>query len=88
MLSKTEIPFRAGLSWDQRPAIGSPDEYWGASLGSGISIGKGPNKVIIDVAYIYTWGNNVMGTLVPGQEGKMGTDMERHELYVSAIYHF
>jgi len=88
VLTKTEIPFRAGLSWDQRPAVGSPDEYWGVSLGSGISIGKGPNKVIIDVTYLYSWGNNVMGTLVPGQEGTLGTDMERHELYVSAIYHF
>ena len=87
VLSKTEIPFRAGLSWDQRPAIGTPDEYWSVSLGSGISIGKGPNKVIIDVAYIYTWGNDVMGTLIPGQE-EVGTDMERHELYVSCIYHF
>jgi len=88
VLSKTEIPFRMGLSWDQRPAIGTPDEYWGVSLGSGFSIGKGPNKVIIDFAYIYSWGNNVMGTLVPGQEGKLGTDMERHEVYLSCIYHF
>ena len=88
VLDKTEIPFRAGLFWDQRPAIGRPDEYWGVSLGSGISIGKGPNKLIFDVAYMYSWGNNVMGTLVPGQEGDLETDMERHEVYVSCIYHF
>lgn len=88
VLQRTEIPFRAGLFWEQRPAIGSPDEYWGTSLGTGFSIGKGPNKLIIDIAYVYSWGNNVMGTLVPGQTGSLGTDVQRHDLYVSAIYHF
>ncbi len=88
VLSKTEIPFRAGLSWEQRPAIGRPDEYWGVTLGSGFSIGRGANKIIIDVAYMYSWGNNVMGTLVPGQKDTLETDMERHEVYLSCIYHF
>jgi long-subunit fatty acid transport protein len=88
VLQRTEIPLRAGLSWEQRPAIGEPDEYWGVSLGSGFSIGKGPNKVIIDIAYVYSWGNDVMGTLVPGQEDSLGTDVQRHDLYVSCIYHF
>ncbi len=88
VLSKTEIPFRAGLSWEQRPAIGTPDEYWGVSLGTGISLGKGPNKVIIDVAYVFSWGNDVMGSLVPGQTDTLGTDVQRHDLYISCIYHF
>lgn len=88
VLQRTEIPFRAGLSWEQRPAIGSPDEYWGVSLGSGFSIGKGPNKLIIDIAYIYSWGEDVMGTLVPGQKGSLGTDVQRHDVYISCIYHF
>ena len=88
VLSKAEIPFRMGLAWDQRPAVGTPDEYWSVSLGSGLSLGKGPNKVIIDVAYIYSWGNNVMSTLVPGQSGELGTDVDNHQLYVSCIYHF
>ena len=88
VLSKTEIPLRAGLSWEQRPAVNSPDEYWGVSLGTGISLGKGANKVIIDIAYIYSWGSDVMGTLVPGQQGNLGTDVQRHDVYVSCIYHF
>ena len=88
VLTKTEIPLRAGLYWEQRPAVNSPDEYWGVSLGTGISIGKGPNKLIIDVAYIYSWGNDVMGTLVPGQKDSLGTDVQRHDIYISAIYHF
>lgn len=88
VLSKTEIPFRVGLSWEERPAIGSPDDYWGVSLGTGFSIGKGENKVIIDIAYIYSWGDDVMGTLVPGQKDSVGTDVRRHDLYLSCIYHF
>jgi long-subunit fatty acid transport protein len=88
VLKRTEIPFRAGLSWEQRPAIGQPDEYWGVSLGTGFSLGKGPNKVIIDVAYLYSWGHDVMGSLVPGQTGSLGTDVQRHDLYISCIYHF
>ncbi|MDA3924126.1 MAG: outer membrane protein transport protein [Kiritimatiellae bacterium] len=86
VLKRTEIPFRAGVSWEQRPAIGRPDEYWGLSLGTGISLGKGPNKVIIDIAYTYTWANNVMGSLIPDKG--IDSDVQRHDVYVSCIYHF
>ena len=88
VLSKTEIPFRAGLAWEQYPAVGSPDQYWSVSLGSGFSLGKGPNKLIVDFAYIFTFGSDVMGSLVPGQTDSLGTDVQRHQLYVSCIYHF
>jgi len=88
VLANTEIPFRAGLSWEQRPAVGQPDQYWGISLGTGFSLGKGVNKVIIDIAYIYSWGNDVMGTLIPGQQDTLGTDVDRHDLFLSCIYHF
>lgn len=87
VLARTEIPFRAGFFWEQRPAVGQPDDYWGISLGSGFSIGRGENKLIIDAAYIFSWGNDVMGTLVPGQQDSLGTDVRRHDLYVSCIYH-
>jgi long-subunit fatty acid transport protein len=88
VLSKTEIPFRVGLSWEQYPAVDRPDQYWGVSLGSGFSIGKGPNKLIIDIAYLYSFGSDVMGTLVPGQSDTLGTDVQEHEVYISCIYHF
>jgi long-subunit fatty acid transport protein len=88
VLSNTEIPLRVGFAWEQYPAIGTPDQYWSVSLGSGISLGKGPNKLIIDLAYIYTWGSDVMGSLVPGQSDSLGTDVQRHQLYISCIYHF
>lgn len=88
VLSNTEIPLRAGLSWEQRPAIGTPDDYWGVSLGSGFSIGRGPRRVIVDVAYLFSWGSDVMETLVPGQQGALETDVQRHDLYLSCICHF
>jgi hypothetical protein len=87
VLRRTEIPLRAGLSWEQRPAIGSPDEYWGLSLGSGISIGQDPGKVILDFAYRYTAGNDVMGSLIPGQSD-LTTDVRRQDFFLSGIWHF
>jgi long-subunit fatty acid transport protein len=86
-LAQTEIPFRCGFSWEQRPAIGTPDEFYGVSAGSGISLGKDPGKLIIDVAYNYSWGNDVLKSLVPDQEG-LSTDMQEHQVFVSCIYHF
>jgi hypothetical protein len=88
LLQHTEIPLRGGLSWEQRPAIGQPDQYWGFSLGTGVSLGSEPRKVILDVAYSCTWGQNVMATLVPGQEKTLGTDVLRQEVFVSCIVHF
>ncbi|MEE9367423.1 MAG: outer membrane protein transport protein [Pontiella sp.] len=86
MLSWTEIPLRGGLFWEQRPATGDPDEYWGFSLGSGISLGKVSRKALLDVAYIFEQGNNVLGSLLPGQA--IHSDVNKHQLFVSAIWHF
>ena len=86
MLSWMEIPLRGGVFWEQRPATGAPDEYWGFSLGSGISLGKEPGRAVLDVAYIFEQGNNVMGSLLPGQA--VHSDVNKHQLFVSAIWHF
>jgi long-subunit fatty acid transport protein len=86
VLSWTEIPLRGGLFWEQRPAVGAPDEYWGFSLGSGISLGKDPGKVVIDIAYSYEHGEKVMGSLLPEQG--MTSDVTRHQIFISAIWHF
>jgi long-subunit fatty acid transport protein len=87
VMKHTEIPFRAGGSWEQRPAVGDPDQYWGVSVGTGVSFGKDPGKLILDAAYLYTWGNDVLGSLVPDQPG-LGTDVRKHQVFVSAIWHF
>ena len=86
VLQKTEIPVRAGFAWEQRPAIGKPDEYYSVSCGTGFSIGQDPGKTIIDIAYIYTWANGVQ-SLVPGTPG-LSTDVQEHQAFVSAIQHF
>ena len=86
LLKDTEIPFRGGLIWEQRPAIGSPDEYRGFTLGSGISIGKDPGKLIIDFAYSYLTADGVQ-TVVPEQAG-LTTDTKQQQFFISAIYHF
>jgi long-subunit fatty acid transport protein len=80
-----DIAFRGGLFWEQRPAIGTPDNYFGGSLGLGLSMGK-ERQVILDVAWMHTMGFDVMGSLVPGQE--LTTDVAYDELYMSVIYHF
>ncbi|MEI6787344.1 MAG: hypothetical protein WCL49_02580 [bacterium] len=87
VLTRTEVPLRAGVGWEQRPAIGEPDEYWSVSLGTGVSIGKEPGKVILDIAYIHTWADNALGSLVPDQAG-LTTDVRRDEVYLSCITHF
>jgi len=87
VLPATEIPFRGGASWQQRPAVGKPDEFCSVSLGTGVSIGKDPGKLIIDFAYIGTWGRDVMKTFVPTQPG-LSTDVTIHQGYVSGIWHF
>jgi long-subunit fatty acid transport protein len=87
VLRNTEIPFRGGAIWEQRPAVGEPDQYYGLTAGSGISIGKDPGKLILDFAYIYSWGDDVMGSLMPGQQG-LTTDVRKHQAYASAVWHF
>lgn len=85
-LSWTEIPLRGGLFWEQRPAAGKPDEFWGFSLGSGLSLGHGPGKVILDIAYNFEYGDDVMESLLSGQNTR--TDVYKHQLFISLIRHF
>jgi long-subunit fatty acid transport protein len=83
---KFEIPLRAGVAWEQRPAIGEPDEFWNFSLGAGLSLGAEPRRVILDVAYLCSLGENALGSLIPGTG--MTSDVEEHQVYVSGIMHF
>ena len=83
---KSEIPVRAGLIYEQRPAIGSADEYLGFSFGSGISFGQDEGKTIIDFAYSYLQASDVQ-TVIPEQEG-LTTDTDLHQFFVSIIRHF
>ena len=79
---KYVIPLRAGVFYDPAPAEGSPDDYFGFSLGSGIAYGR----FIFDIAYQYRFGNNVGTSIL--QNLNFSQDMEEHTVYTSVIVHF
>jgi long-chain fatty acid transport protein len=81
-LEKTIVPLRFGVFYDPQPAEGSPEDFYGFSLGSGVMIGP----LILDAAYEYRFGNNVNGNVIgiPGTDA----DVAQHKILISAIYHF
>ena len=83
-----EMPLRGGLAWEQRPAIGEPDDYFSLSLGAGFSrvTKKGEGKNIYDIACILTHGNDVK-SIVPEQAG-LASEITEFQVFVSCIRHF
>ncbi len=84
--SATEIPLRGGLAWEQQPAGGAPDEYWTCALGAGLNLGREPTRFVIDLAYAFTFGHDVLGSLVPDRD--IQTDVYKHQVYLSGIWQF
>ncbi|MDM8521761.1 outer membrane protein transport protein [Desulfococcaceae bacterium HSG8] len=80
--SKYVIPLRGGIFYDPAPAEGSPDDYFGFSIGSGI----GYKQVIFDIAYQCRFGKNVGAYILKSWE--FSQDMEEHMFYSSVIVHF
>lgn len=80
ILEKTVIPVRGGIFYDPEPSEGSPEDFYGISFGSGISI----CDLIIDAAYQYRWGNNAENRGIPDTE----VDANQHTFYMSATFHF
>ncbi len=78
------VPIRAGLFYDPSPAEGSPDDFWGISIGSGISF----ERFSIDAAYQYRFGNDVNSSAVGGQGVDFGMDVDEHTGYLSFILYF
>jgi long-subunit fatty acid transport protein len=76
------VPARAGLFYDPAPAEGSPDEYYGFSLGSGIAKGG----IVFDLAYQYRFGNQVRTHVMDNYD--FSTNVREHTMYASLIYHF
>jgi long-subunit fatty acid transport protein len=87
---------RAGVFYDPEPAShrpstllglgrggGKPDDFYGISLGAGVLI---KNRVNIDLAYVYRWGNHVRQDTF----GMYGTsaDVGQHMLYLSTVVYF
>ena len=80
------IPVRAGLFYDPAPAEGSPDKYFGFSLGTGIAV----KRIAFDVTYQYRFGRDV-GRDAGGsglQEFDFSMDVNEQKLYASTIFYF
>lgn len=86
VLKAVEIPFRVGCVWEQRPAIGQPDDYYGFSVGSGFVFGGKDPRLSIDVAYSYLTAKRVQ-SVVP-EEDSLSTDAESHQVFISGILYF
>jgi long-subunit fatty acid transport protein len=79
---KVIVPLRAGVFYDPAPAEGSPDDFYGFSIGSGLAY----KRFIFDIAYQFRFGNDVSGCL--WQEGPIPMDVQEHKIYCSLIVHF
>jgi long-chain fatty acid transport protein len=76
------IPIRGGVFYDPAPAEGSPDNYFGFSLGSGVAY----KRFVFDIAYQYRFGNDVGESIMQSME--FSEDVKEHTLYASLIVHF
>jgi long-subunit fatty acid transport protein len=83
IMKKTVIPLRAGVFLEQQPGVHDADDVYGASFGTGVSIGN----VILDVAYQARLGNDVLGGVF---SNVVGTDADtvEHLAFASVIVHF
>ncbi len=76
------IPFRAGVFYDPAPGDGSPDDYFGFSLGTGLAY----KRWIFDIAYQYRFGNDVGASTL--SKYNFSRDVREHTVYTSLIVHF
>jgi len=80
--NKLIIPLRAGLFYDPMPTDGSPDPYYGFSMGTGFSSGS----YIFDVAYQYRFASHVGEYRI--KHLGLSQNVEENRLYGSFIFHF
>jgi long-subunit fatty acid transport protein len=67
-----------------RPGDGDPDDFYGVTLGVGVLVKQ---RLNLDLAYQYRWGNNVNGDLNPGLTG-FSADERRHRFLFSTVLYF
>ncbi len=76
------VPLRGGLFYDPEPTENRPDDFYGLTIGTGLTVGN----IVFDTAYQFRWGNDVRKISL-GQE-ETGQVTRQHSLYFSLIYHF
>jgi len=83
IMGKIILPFRFGLYYDPEPSVGSPQDYYGGSLGFGIVM---KNRLALDFAYQYRFADNVNGN----ELGVSGTTakIRQHSMLSSLIFYF
>lgn len=79
---KYVFPLRGGIFYDPAPNQGSPDDFFGFSIGSGISA----NRFSFDITYQYRFGNDVRDSILKAWEFSQDTD--EHTVYSSLIIYF
>ncbi|KPA17042.1 conserved hypothetical protein, secreted [Candidatus Magnetomorum sp. HK-1] len=77
------IPFRSGLYYDETPAKGTTDIYYGITLGTGIEF---IDKYAFDVAYQFRYANNVGSSILESMG--FSQDVREHTIYTSMIIYF
>jgi long-subunit fatty acid transport protein len=76
------IPLRGGLFYDPEPTKKGSDDYYGFSLGTGLS----KKKFSVDASYQFRFGRKVSSDL----QGVTGAnaDINQHTIMMSVIYYF
>jgi len=82
IMPKYVIPLRGGMFYDPAPAEGSPDDFFGLSVGSGVAV----NPFAFDIAYQYRFGRDVGEHILEGFD--FSQDVDEHTVYASVIFYF
>jgi long-subunit fatty acid transport protein len=79
---KIVVPIRAGIFYDPAPSKGSSEDYYGFSLGSGITC----TRFSFDIAYQFRFGNDVGHYMLQGIG--FSQNLQEHTVYASLVYYF
>jgi len=82
IFTRTVVPVRWGLFYDPEPSENNPEDFWGFSLGTGVSMGD----LIFDCAYQFRYGDDAEGDVF--EISSTSADVTQHLVMVSFIYHF
>jgi hypothetical protein len=66
------------------PGDGRPDDFYGMTLGVGLLMKQ---RINVDLAYQYRFGNDINGDLNPGVAG-FNADEDSHRLVLSTVIYF
>ncbi len=75
---------RGGVYYDEEPATGTPDRFWGLTCGIGVLLDQGIN---IDLAYQIRYGNGVNHDFVRGLRG-FEEDVVQHRVLLATVVYF